>query len=668
MAVSLSLLAGAGWQFLDDNANPLTGGLLYTYAAGTTTPLATYTSSSGSTPNANPIVLDAAGRVPQEVWLTTTSDYKFILKNSVGVTIWTKDDIPGGTSSDDVTFLQAGTGAVERTAQSKMRDVVSVKDFGAKGDGTTDDTVAIQNALNTGLDVFIPASATQYVVTGLTMSTQGQTLYGSGGNSVLKLKDASNKSVITVSVNYVTVRDIGINGNKANQSTTTDSLASGVWAANGVSNLTVRNCNIDNCKRNAIAGYGNHSFCQYVNNRIAAPDFIGIYPSSGSGFPFANGVIANNTIQSPGQDGIGTVAIKYTSIVGNTIYYPVVAGIALEARCDYTTVTGNTIVGNQGSGTGRGLQINDSQGVSFIGNVVKGCTEGISISGNNTSRDVVVSGNTFEDCGWGGSDATILITTSAAASALNGYDYGLVISNNTIADCRTSGIYMQYLRNVVITGNKIKNFNTSNETVSQRKMCGICLTLYAHDNIVSDNSITDNAGAPANKVGIYELYDSGAAEYAKRNKYVNNQIFGLAQDVLITFDGSQQSDVQRPLRNTSTPTTFSWARGQIQYNSFPASGGSIGWVSTDPRGGSFGTLVGVTANINIGTDTATLNDTSGLFNGMSVAIAGAITSAVIIKVNHTAKTIVLSDNAGATVTGAAVSLYNPTFKTWGVIA
>ena len=148
MAVSLSLLAGAGWQFLDDNANPLTGGLLYTYAAGTTTPLATYTSSSGSTPNTNPIVLDAAGRVSQEVWLTVGSDYKFILKNSAGVTIWTKDDIPGGTSSDDVTFLQAGTGAVERTAQSKMRDVVSVKDFGAVGDGVADDTAAIQAAVN----------------------------------------------------------------------------------------------------------------------------------------------------------------------------------------------------------------------------------------------------------------------------------------------------------------------------------------------------------------------------------------------------------------------------------------------------------------------------------------------------------------------------------------
>ena len=148
MAVSLSLLAGAGWQFLDDSATPLTGGLLYTYSAGTTTPLTTYTSSSGATPNSNPIVLDAAGRVPEAVWLTVGSNYKFVLKNSGGVTIWTKDNIPGGTSADAVTFLQAGTGAVTRTAQAKMRDVVSIKDFGAVGDGVADDTAAIQAAID----------------------------------------------------------------------------------------------------------------------------------------------------------------------------------------------------------------------------------------------------------------------------------------------------------------------------------------------------------------------------------------------------------------------------------------------------------------------------------------------------------------------------------------
>jgi len=55
-----------------------------------------------------------------------------------------------------VSFLQAGSGAVVRTAQSKMRDVVSVKDFGAVGDGVADDTVAIQAAIATQKRVYMP--------------------------------------------------------------------------------------------------------------------------------------------------------------------------------------------------------------------------------------------------------------------------------------------------------------------------------------------------------------------------------------------------------------------------------------------------------------------------------------------------------------------------------
>ena len=103
MALNLSPLGGAGWQFFDNNGVPLAGGLLYSYAAGTTTPLATYTTSSGSTANTNPIVLDAAGRPAGEIWLSAVA-YKLVLKTSTGVQLWSMDNItglPAAGSQDD---------------------------------------------------------------------------------------------------------------------------------------------------------------------------------------------------------------------------------------------------------------------------------------------------------------------------------------------------------------------------------------------------------------------------------------------------------------------------------------------------------------------------------------------------------------------------------------
>lgn len=77
-------------RFLDDNGDPLAGGKLYSYEAGTTTPKATYVDRAGVTENANPIVLDADGWA--DVWIGS-GYYKFVLKDSSDVEIWTKDQV-----------------------------------------------------------------------------------------------------------------------------------------------------------------------------------------------------------------------------------------------------------------------------------------------------------------------------------------------------------------------------------------------------------------------------------------------------------------------------------------------------------------------------------------------------------------------------------------------
>ena len=94
MAVNLSPI-GNGFQFFDNNGAPLNAGKIYTYQAGSSTPLATYTSSSGITANANPIILGTSGRPPNDIWLTEGFFYKFILKDSSDVTIQTYDNLYG---------------------------------------------------------------------------------------------------------------------------------------------------------------------------------------------------------------------------------------------------------------------------------------------------------------------------------------------------------------------------------------------------------------------------------------------------------------------------------------------------------------------------------------------------------------------------------------------
>jgi hypothetical protein len=94
MAVNLSPI-GNGFQFFNNDGLPLNAGRIYTYQAGSTTPLATYTDSSGLIANTNPIILGTDGRPPSTIWLTEGFFYKFVLKTSADVTIQTYDNIYG---------------------------------------------------------------------------------------------------------------------------------------------------------------------------------------------------------------------------------------------------------------------------------------------------------------------------------------------------------------------------------------------------------------------------------------------------------------------------------------------------------------------------------------------------------------------------------------------
>jgi hypothetical protein len=121
--VYLSPVGGVAAQFFTNTGAVLTGGKLYTYLAGTTTPQATYTTNVGDVARTNPIVLNAAGRVPDsgEIWITSTP-YKFVLKDSNDVLIATYDNISGTGSFT----IQNYTGNGSTVAYAVSGNVVSI--------------------------------------------------------------------------------------------------------------------------------------------------------------------------------------------------------------------------------------------------------------------------------------------------------------------------------------------------------------------------------------------------------------------------------------------------------------------------------------------------------------------------------------------------------------
>ena len=286
MSVTPSPIGGFAAQFFDNNGVILSGGKIFTYAAGTTTPQATYTSATGVTPHANPIVLDSAGRVPGgEIWLTDSLIYKFVIETATSILIGTYDNITGAnsnfvnytvqeevitatagqtvfnltsinytpgtnslsvyidgvnqyvgdsyleTDSDTVTFtaglhvgaevkfttaIQVTTntidaanvsydppfvGSVPTNVEDKLAQYVSVKDFGAVGDGVANDTAAIQAAVDAATNegtIYLPAGT--YLVDGIVFpyDTFGVKFIGAGMDSTTLLMNDPTEPAIKI--------------------------------------------------------------------------------------------------------------------------------------------------------------------------------------------------------------------------------------------------------------------------------------------------------------------------------------------------------------------------------------------------------------------------------------------------------------------------------------
>jgi len=344
-------------QFFDVTGAPLYLGTLETFAAGTSTPLATYTDFSATIANPTTITLNTRGEAA--VWLGPAA-YKFTLRDAAGVLIWTADNITtqdalialatfqstlaGSTGSTLVGFTQNGPGTT-RTVQSKLSDSYSVADFGfSTSNNATANATAFVNAWNVSKQLTIPAGT--YNVTGLpNFATLGARIQGIG-KVVLNITGAGPGLIVDA----------------------------GTTAGVVVQNIVIDNLTI-NCAGAATIGVFIRGITHSQFNRLRPINF----PAYAM---LCNFMVSNSFYDfcySGNEPGIIT---------------PSVIGVGLGLRNVNEQCTDCTFVNLIVEGTsGNGLVLDETASNTFIGGTVEGCGTvtgygGILIGPNN-------SGNTF---------------------------------------------------------------------------------------------------------------------------------------------------------------------------------------------------------------------------------------------------------------------------------
>jgi hypothetical protein len=412
-------------SFTNTAGAPLVGGKVYTYDAGTSTPRPTYQDAAGTVPNTNPVILDARG----EATIFWSGVYKVVLKDASDATIWTVDGVSGVSAQDlsassgaglvgfsygavygagtigkwlqdlalsagstFIGWIQSGVGAVTRTVQAKLRDdFISVKDFGALGNGVANDTAAIQAALAAvagGGTVFFPRG-TYLINATLLYPSDGVTIRGEGGASVISYSGAATaidfngkqrcvlcgirllvpSALVGVDVgdiaHYAKVLDCDIRGSS------TGSDLSGSVNTGGVGIQVERSYYCDITGNDvSYFGKGLYGFREFNGNFVHANSFRqnlrGVHISDAVSNSEGSQVINNEiesaqaaTIAGVDIEGADSIIVAHNRIelgfaAQASIY--VHSGVAPSSRCD---LDGNEVVGTVaavkiGSGSGSG--------------------------------------------------------------------------------------------------------------------------------------------------------------------------------------------------------------------------------------------------------------------------------------------------------------------------
>jgi hypothetical protein len=453
-------------RFYDNNNFPLSGGQLYTYIAGTTTPLPTFTDSTGVTANSNPVVMNARGEA--NVWMTANQGYKFVLKDASWNTIWTEDNLyaAGAIGADlanltDPTkgtalvgFKLNATGSVGRTLSSKLQDRVSVKDFGATGDGTTDDTAAIQAATTwaggLGKQLYFPIG--NYLYSGITMAAgQSCSFIGeSTANTILTLNSGTAIGFNCATELSVTFEKLTFSY-KAGVTGSAGSFIALPGGATMNANSRFRHLQMNNpwIGINATGAYVWVADTCFIGNYLSAAIVVGnsfVGDAGDSTIKECLFTTVSTTAKAILHLSSGGLRINNNKCIGGFAFYQL--SLAAGVNTSDLLVTGNSIegtassgllAGRQGStGTFSNITITGNQfaGIQFPVNFndgTAGWLSKITITGNaipigpngvgvnlSASQNFIVAGNAFS----GGNPACVAVTVAASSSG------GTIGSNN----------------------------------------------------------------------------------------------------------------------------------------------------------------------------------------------------------------------------------------------
>jgi hypothetical protein len=597
MAVTLSPVGGAAAQFFDNNGLPLSGGLLYTYAAGTSTPLATYTTISGNIANSNPIVLDSAGRVPNEIWITTGYGYKFVLQNSSGAQIWSYDNIPSNATSPfandassvayeqgnsrtagsfvvgvsylitsigttnfvaigaasntvGITFTATGVGSgtgtaqTSRSVQNKFQETISVKDFGAVGDGTTDDYTAFVNAIAAlpakGGALYIPPTTTNIYRLSQTLSIRKPIhMYGDvmGANNTTGTTlyfDANVSGLVFGAYNTSLYTTITPDGALGSQYSVLENLlilsAGGATTVDGVVLRVQMTC------RNVVArGFKRYGFRIY--NTIGGGGSI---EGDGNQWLLDNcKAILNGDygFYVDGDDSNTGVANKcFAQLNGTYGFYD-------------NSLIGNTYIGcdTAGNTTGSFYSNRASSAVTIIGLWEDGA--GTSVLGSNVTS---IGGN-------GGK----ITSASAGFHMASGVALNAPYKYQNATGTQTIGSFLGYKDTSMTAyawGATSESAGLNAWTLKFDTTYNVWYTQYANSSTFQPIAYPNSSSALyTNKGFTGAIFQNG---YAVKNS------------------GTAYSSSLVRLLGTAAPVSGTYQQGDIVYNSAPVSTGYIGWVCT----------------------------------------------------------------------------------------